>query len=412
MNRQVMPPDITAAAERLAGRIVRTPVVEATALSERSGARVFLKLETRQHTGSFKDRGALNRLLELTAEERERGVVTMSAGNHAQSVAYQCKRLGVPATIVMPVTTPFTKVRRTQQHGAKVVLHGDVLFEAEQRAREIVATEGLTLVHPYDDPWVVAGQGTVGLELMSEVPDLDVILVPVGGGGLIGGILTAVKGIRPEVQVIGVQTELYPSLQRMLNGLEPVQGGQTIAEGIAVKSIGELPLAIARELLDDVLIVDEQAIESAIHLLLEEEKLLAEGAGAVGVAALTVYRERFAGKRVGIILTGGNIDTGMLANVIMRVRLREGRVVRLRVEINDKPGVLAEIARTIGDIGANIIDVVHHRFFSDVPSKKAELDVTFETRSASDVEQILAKLNDAEYPARVLESTANVKRVH
>jgi threonine dehydratase len=400
--------DVEAAEERIGKWIVPTPLVEAPALAEKSGARVFLKLETRQRTGSFKDRGAANRLLSLAQGQAEpvRGVITMSAGNHAQSVAYQCKRLGIPATIIMPEMTPFTKVRRTKQHGARVLLCGDTLAEAARRAQQTAQEENLVLVHPYDDACVIAGQGTVALEMLREVPDLDILLVPVGGGGLVAGTLAAVKEMKPSVRVIGVQTEAYPSLYALLRGLEPMPGGQTIAEGIAVKSIGEMPLAIARALLDDVMLVNEQEIESAIHTLLEEEKLLAEGAGAAGVAALLASSAQFAGKRVGVMLSGGNIDSGLLANVIMRVRLREGRVVRLRIEINDKPGVLADIARIIGDTGANIIDVVHHRFFSDVPSKQAELDVTFETRSPADVEMILRKLTDAEYPVKVLESTA------
>jgi threonine dehydratase len=402
--------DVEAAAERIGSWIVRTPTIEASALSEMSGARVFLKVETRQRTGSFKDRGAVNRLLELTPAQRRQGVVTMSAGNHAQALAYQCKRLHVPATIVMPETTPFTKVRRTQHHGAHVLLRGDVLTDAAHGAEKIALEESLTLIHPYDDPYVIAGQGTIALEMLDDVGELDALIVPVGGGGLLAGVLTVMKARSRGVQVIGVQTELYPSLYRALHDLEPVRGGQTIAEGIAVKSIGAMPLEIARALLDDVVLVNEQSIENAIHLLLEEEKLLAEGAAAAPVAALLAFSERFEGKRVGLIVSGGNVDTGLLANVIMRVRLREGRVVRLRIEINDKPGVLAEIARVIGDTGANIIDVVHHRFFSDVPSKQAELDVTFETRKPSDVECILARLTEAEYPARVLESTAQPVR--
>jgi len=400
--------DVEAAAERIGKWIVRTPMAEAQALSEKTGARVFLKLETRQRTGSFKDRGAVNRLLSLVQGQAEpvRGVIAMSAGNHAQSVAYQCKRLGIPATIVMPETTPFTKVRRTKQHGARVVLCGDTLVEAAQRAELIAQDEHLTLVHPYDDERVIAGQGSVALEMLRDVPDLDALIVPVGGGGLLAGTLVAVKEIKPSIRVIGVQTQTYPSLYNILHGLDPVHGGQTIAEGIAVKSIGAMPLEIARALLDETALVGEQAIECAIHLLLEEEKVLAEGAGAAPIAALVASLEQYAGKNVGLIISGGNIDTGLLANVIMRVRLREGRVVRLRIEINDKPGVLADIARMIGDTGANIIDVVHHRFFSDIPSKQAELDVTFETRSPSDVDQILNKLGDADYPARVLESTA------
>ena len=398
--------DIEAAAERIAECTVRTPAFSAAALSEKSGARVTLKLETRQRTSSFKDRGAANFLLQLGQRERARGVIAMSAGNHAQAVAYQSARLGIPSVIVMPEATPFTKVRRTQQFGARIVLAGEGLAEAGVRAREIADAEGLTLVHPYDDVRIVAGQGTCGLEFLQEVPDLDVLLVPIGGGGLISGMAIAAKALRPSIEIIGVQTQLYPSFYQILNGLPPVHGGLTVAEGIAVKSIGEIPLAIARELVDDVILVSEQSLERAVHLLIEEEKLVAEGAGAAPLAALLDHPERFAGRRVGMPICGGNIDTGLLANVIARVRLREGRVVRMRVEIDDKPGVLADVARLIGECGANILDVTHQRHFHDVSSKNAELDITFETRSPEDLEAIVVKLHAANYLTSVLETTA------
>jgi threonine dehydratase len=397
--------DVTAAAERIAEYVVRTPSLPAASLSERCGARVTLKLETRQRTGSFKDRGAANRMLELTHAERAQGVIAMSAGNHAQAVAYQGMRLGIPATIVMPETTPFTKVRRTQQFGARVILAGETLADAAVRAHELAAEENLTLVHPYDDVRVIAGQGTAGLEFLHDVPDLDVILIPVGGGGLISGCAIAAKQLKPSVEIVGVQTEAYPSLQRVLAGLEPVHGSQTIAEGIAVKSIGERPLAIARELVSDVVLVSDSAIEHAIHLFLEEEKLLVEGAGAAALAVLLDHPERFRNRNVGLLVCGGNIDTGLLATVIARDRLHEGRVVRMRVEISDKPGVLADVARLIGECGANILDVTHQRLFHDVPSKNAELDITFETRSPGDLETIVARLHEAQYGTRLLEST-------
>ena len=398
--------DVEAAAERIAGDVVSTPALPAQALSEKLGARVWLKLETRQRTGSFKDRGAANRMRQLSDAERARGVVAMSAGNHAQAVAYMATRLGIPATIVMPVTTPFTKVRRTQAFGARTVLAGDNLAGSAERAHELAAAEGLVLVHPYDDERVVAGQGTLGIELLAAVPELDVVLVPIGGGGLISGAAVAIKALAPHVEIVGVQTQLYPSYYQLAHGLPLVHGGQTIAEGIAVKSIGDVPLAIARELVDDVVLVSEQSIERAIHLLLEEEKLVAEGAGAAGLAALLDAPERFAGRNVGLVVCGGNIDTGLLANVIARVRLREGRVVRMRVGIDDRPGVLAEVARLIGECGANILDVTHQRHFHDVPSKLAELHITVETRSPADVDQILAKLHDASYLTDVLETTS------
>jgi len=398
--------DVEAAAERIAEFVVRTPALPATALSEKTGANVTLKLETRQRTSSFKDRGAVNRLLQLTVSERERGVIAMSAGNHAQAVAYQATRLGIPATIVMPENTPFTKVRRTQAFGARVVLAGEGLAEAGDRARELAEELGLTMVHPYDDARIVAGQGTLGLELLHDVPDLDVLLVPIGGGGLISGVAIAAKHLKPSLQIVGVQTQLYPSYYQITHGLPVEHGGQTIAEGIAVKSVGEIPLTIARELVDDVVLVSEQSLERAIHLFIEEEKLVTEGAGAAPLAALIDDVPRFAGRNVGLIVCGGNIDTGLLSNVISRVRLREGRVVRMRVEIDDKPGVLAHVARLIGECGANILDVTHQRLFHDVPSKNADLDITFETRSPADVDLIIEKLHAARYTTSVLETTA------
>jgi threonine dehydratase len=398
--------DVEAAADRIAQYIVHTPAVAAPSIAERSGADVWLKLETRQRTGSFKDRGAANRLLQLSEGERKNGVIAMSAGNHAQAVAYQGARLGIPTTIVMPEPTPFTKVRRTEGFGAKVVLHGEGLAEAGEYATRLAAERGLTLVPPYDDPRIVAGQGTVGLEFLRDVPELDVLLVPVGGGGLIAGVALAAKHLRPQIEIVAVQTEQYPSLDRVLKGLSPTHGSATIAEGIAVKSIGEIPLAIVREHVTDVILVSEQSIEFAIHTLLEDEKLLAEGAGAAGIAALFEHSDRFRKQKVGIVVTGGNLDSGLLANVIMRVRLQEGRVVRMRVGISDRPGVLADVARVIGECGANIIDVTHQRMFGDVSSKNAELDITFETRSPADLERVQAKLKDAGYATSVLETTS------
>ena len=408
MTEPVSFADIEAAALRIANSIVRTPAISAAALSARTGAHVSLKLETRQRTGSFKDRGAANRLLQFTARERAAGAIAMSAGNHAQAVAYQAGRLGIAATIVMPENTPFTKVRRTQQFGARVVLVGATLADAAERAHAIAGAEGLILVHPYDDAQIVAGQGTAGLEFVRDVPDLDVLLVPIGGGGLISGVALAAKSLRPGIEVVGVQTERYPSFYQIRNGIPPTCGGQTVAEGIAVKSIGEIPLALARRYVDDVVLVSEIAIERAIHVLLEEEKLLAEGAGAAGLAALLDAPERFVGRRVGIVICGGNIDTGLLANVITRVRLNEGRVVKMRVEIDDRPGVLADVARLIGACGANILDVTHQRLFHDVVSKNAELDITLETRAPADLDAILASLRAADYAATILLSTRKV----
>ncbi|MBC5810071.1 MAG: threonine ammonia-lyase [Candidatus Eremiobacteraeota bacterium] len=398
--------DVVEAAARIRDYVVATPSLPATALTARLGVDCRLKLETRQRTGSFKDRGAANRMLRLSESERRAGVIAMSAGNHAQAVAYQGKRLGVPATIVMPENTPFTKVRRTEGFGAKVVLAGQNLTEAGERAQILARESGATIVHPYDNADVIAGQGTAGLEFLQTFDDLDVLLVPVGGGGLISGVAIAAKGLRPSIRIVGVQTTEYPSLQRMLDGEPAVQGGQTIAEGIAVKTIGERNFAIARELVDDVLVVGEAAIEEAIHVLLEDEKVLTEGAGAAPVAALMEHHAEFSGKKVGIVISGANIDTGLLANVINRIRLREGRVVRMRVEIAARPGVLADVAQIIGECGANILEVEHQRLLADVPSKNAGLDITFETRSPDDLGRIRERLHDAKYATSVLESSA------
>jgi threonine dehydratase len=403
MNVPVSFEDVRVAAERIADLIVATPTVRAAALSERTGAEVWLKLETRQRTGSFKDRGAANRMLQLSPAERARGVIAMSAGNHAQAVAYQGTRLGIPATIVMPDTTPFTKVRRTEAFGARVVLEGETLADAAEHARDLSAEHDLTLVHPYDDARIVAGQGTVGLEFFQSAPQLDAILVPVGGGGLLAGITLAARALAPGLEIVAVQTEQYPSLYRILNGLPPVHGGQTLAEGIAVKSIGEIPLEIVRSAIAGVALVDEAAIELAIQVLLEEEKLLAEGAGAAGVAALLQEPERFRGRTVGIVICGGNIDTGLLANLILRYRLRAGRVVRMRVEISDRPGVLADVAQIISEYGANILEVTHQRLLPGLPSKNAGLDFTVETRTAGDLERIVQRLHAADYTTSVLE---------
>jgi threonine dehydratase len=395
--------DVEEASVRIADLAVRTPAVAAPALSELSGALLTLKLETRQRTGSFKDRGAANFLLQLSAAERECGVIAMSAGNHAQAVAYQSARLGIPATIVMPETTPFTKIRRTEAFGGRVVLAGDGLHEAEAHARALVAERGFVLVHPYDDPRIVAGQGTVGLEFADDAPDLDAVVVPIGGGGLIAGVATAMRARNPRIEIVGVESAMYPSMERALRGLDAPAGGLTIAEGIAVKSVGTLTRAIVAPLLSDIILVDEAQIERAIHLLLEEEKLLAEGAGAAALAAVLAHPERFAGRRVGLIVTGANIDTGLLSTVLDRVRRREGRVVRLRVRIADRPGVLANVASLIGGGGANIIDVSHQRLHGDVPSKNAELDVTVEVRSRRDVDGILARLAANAFSATVLD---------
>jgi threonine dehydratase len=394
---------VEAAVERLRGGVLRTPTDRSRTLSLLTGADVFCKLETRQVTGSFKERGALNALSLLTPEQRARGVVTMSAGNHAQGVAYHASRLGIKATVVMPDGTPFLKVRRTQDFGAEVVLHGDSFKESSDYGYALVEKTGATLIHPYDDLNVIAGQATATLELLQDAgTDLDAIVVPVGGGGLIAGAVLAVEAFGSKAEVIGVETAFYPSLYAELKG-EPMHvGGVTIAEGIAVEKTGRIPLAIVRDTVRDVLLVSEPQIESAIAFLLEEEKLVAEGAGAAGVAALRSNVERFRGKRVATLLCGGNIDLGMLASVIVRARMRAGRVVQIRVLMVDKPGGLVAIATAVNDARANVLDVLHHRLFGSVPAKYAQLDLTCELQRPEDIDEILANIADRGYQAEVI----------
>lgn len=398
--------DIKAAASTIDGTVLRTPSVAAPALSATTGADLVLKLETLHPTGSFKERGALTKLSNLDAAQRRAGVVTMSAGNHAQGVAYHARRLGIPATIVMPQGTPFTKIERTEAHGARILLRGGGLTEAQAAATALAAAEGLTLVHPYDDPLVIAGQGTVALELLTDRPDLDLLLVPVGGGGLISGIAVAAKALSPGIAVVGVQSALYPDMAHALGRSPPGAGGATLAEGIAVKEPGDLTRRIVAALVDDIVLVGEAALERAVAMLLDVAKLVAEGAGAAPVAALLEHAERFRGKRIGIILSGGNIDARLLASILLRDLIRAGRLVRLRVEIGDVPGALAHVAGIIGNLGANIVEIFHQRLFYDVPIKLAEVDIVVETRSAVQVGEILAAFTAAGCRARLLSSTA------
>ena len=384
--------DVQAAAERIAGRVLRTPALHSHAVSQATGAEVTLKLENLQPIASFKERGAANKLALLTPEERARGVVAMSAGNHAQAVARHASLLGVRATIVMPRFTPTTKVMRTRSWGAEVVLHGDTLAEAAAHAHDLAGREGLVFVHPYDDPAVMAGQGTLALELLEDAPDLDVLVIPVGGGGMIAGCAVAAAAVKPGIEIVGVQVESYASLHQVLAG-KPVQtGGATIAEGIAVQHIGVNCLATIREFVHEVLVVPERVVEDAISLLAEGAKQVAEGAGAAGVAALLAHPGRFAGRRVGIPVCGGNIDGRILANVLLRGLLRDGRLLRLTMDIPDRPGVLADIAGKIGESGGNIIEVVHQRLF-DAPSvQSAELELMIEARDPAHADAITAAL--------------------
>lgn len=396
--------DIHTAAQRLGGRIVRTPMHRSQTLSEITGAEVWVKFENFQFTASFKERGALNKLATLTEAERRVGVIAMSAGNHAQGVAYHGARLGIPVTIVMPVGTPFTKVEHTRKHGARVILHGNTLSESTTYAYQLKDREGLTFVHPYDDPLVVAGQGTVALEMLSDEPDLEMLVVPVGGGGLIAGMATAAAAMKPDIEMIGVETRMYPSLHAELAGRDPAPlcGGQTIAEGIAVRQAGRLPFEIASKLVRDVLLVDESDLEQAITLFCNVEKTVAEGAGAAGLAALIAHPARFAGRRVGLVLCGGNIDPRLLASVLTRSLVREKRIVSLKIVGDDRPGLLAVVSKVIGDLGGNILEVAHNRLALDVPAKGAEFGILIETRDARHTQEIVDALLAAGYPPRLV----------
>ncbi len=372
--------DVRAAAARLAGAIEHTPCLPSRTLSQLTGAEVFLKFENLQFTASFKERGALNKLLSLSAAERSRGVIAMSAGNHAQAVAYHATRLGIPALIVMPKGSPNTKIRNTQIHGARVVLEGENLFEAGKHARALAARDNLVFVHPYEDPLIIAGQGTVALEMLEAVPDLDLLVVPVGGGGLISGIAIAAKALKSQIAVYGVESQNYPSMHQRLNGLPVECGGDTIAEGIAVKDVGNMAFAIIRELVEEVLVVKEETIERAVAALIEIEKTVAEGAGAAALGALLEHPARFGGKRVGLPISGGNIDSRVLASVLMRGLVRDARLVRLRVTMPDVSGSLAKVAALIAEAGGNIVEVQHQRVFGAASVKSPEVEFLIETR--------------------------------
>ena len=395
--------DVRAAAGRIAGAVVRTPCLRSETLSRIAKADVWVKFENLQFTASFKERGALNTLLQLTDAEKKRGVIAMSAGNHAQGVAYHAGRLGIPATIVMPSFTPNTKVEHTRGHGARVVLHGDTLAEAATEAHRLADAGKLVFVHPYDDPRIIAGQGTIALEMLQDAPEIDTIVAPVGGGGMIAGCAVAARGLKPDIKVIGVETTSYSAMYQLLAGEPVTAGGDTIAEGIAVRDIGKTPLAIAKALLDQVLTVDEVAIERAIALFIEVEKTVAEGAGAAGLAALLSHPQHFIGRKVGLVLSGGNIDTRLLASVLLRGLVRDGRIVRLRLMIGDLPGQLARVAGLIGKAGGNIVEVQHQRLFGAVVAKRTELDVTVETRGRDHARELVEALSAEGFKVRVLE---------
>jgi threonine dehydratase len=384
--------DVEAAARTIEGHVIRTPLVPAPRLSELTGAEVFVKYENMQATASFKERGAVNRLLRLTPEERLRGVIAMSAGNHAQGLAYHARRLGVPATIVMPEPTPIVKVENTRAHGARVVLHGETLAESQEEVSRIAAAGGLVLVHPYDDAAVMAGQGTVALEMLSDRPDLDVLVVPMGGGGLIAGMATAAKALKPGISVVGAEARLYPSFHNALHGAQLPIGGPTIAEGIAVKNVGVLTLPIIRDLVEGPVLLSEAMLESAINAFATLQHTMAEGAGAAGLAALLAEPDRFAGRRVGLVLCGGNIDARLLASIMVRELERADRILSLRITTADRPGILGQIASRLGQLRANILEVSHGRLLLDVPAKGVTIDITVETRGADHAGEILSAL--------------------
>lgn len=386
---------IQQAAQRLQEHVLRTPCVASHTLSDITGAKVFLKFENLQFTASFKERGACNKLAQLNAQERARGVIAMSAGNHAQGVAYHAQRLGIRAVIVMPTFTPGVKIERTRGFGAEIVLHGHTLDESRAHALVLAEQQGLIFVHPYDDPDIVAGQGTVALEMLADVPDLDTLIVAIGGGGLMAGMATAAKAIKPNIEIIGVQSTRFPGMVNAILGTSHPQGSSSIAEGIAVGTPGKLPQAIIKALVNDLVLVDEGDIEQAIVMLLEVEKTLVEGAGAAGLAALIKYRDRFQGKKVGLVLCGGNIDPLLLAAIIERGMVRAGRLARLKVSARDVPGSLAAITATVAAAGANINEVHHQRAFTTLAAQNVEIELVVQTRGPQHIADVLAALEQA-----------------
>jgi threonine dehydratase len=387
--------DIRAAKERIAGAVVRTPMLVSQTLSEIIGAEVWLKFENLQFTAAYKERGALNKLLQLTADERARGVIAASAGNHAQAVAYHGRRLGIPVTIVMPAPTPTIKVVQTESHGARVVLEGAMFDDAYTKARELERDEGLVFVHPFDDPDIIAGAGTLGLEILDQAPDLDVLVVPIGGGGLMSGVAIAARAVKPDIELIGVEADLYPSMKCAIDGSSMPLGGDTLAEGIAVKEPGQLTARILKGLVNDVVLVAERDIERAVAMLVGIEKTVVEGAGAAGLAAMLANPRRFAGRKIGTILCGGNIDIHLLANVLVRDLVRCGRIARLRVNAQDRPGALAAITAKFEAAGVNIIEINHSRIFTRLPAKDTLIEVECEARDPQAVDDVVGRLEAA-----------------
>ena len=392
--------DVRAAAATIHGSVVATVCSESRTLGEICGCRLWLKFENLQFTSSFKERGAFNRLSALSPDERRRGVIAMSAGNHAQGVAYHAKRLGIPATIVMPSGTPMVKIENTRRHGAEVIIHGETVEDAGAFAREHCRTHDLTFVHPYDDLLIMAGQGTVALEMLEAVPDLDILVVPIGGGGLISGIAVAAKALKPSLKIIGVEAMLYPSMYNAIKNTHLPMRGDTLAEGIAVKAPGRLTTGIVRRLVDEILLVTEDQIERAVAMLISIEKTVVEGAGAAGLAAVLAMPERFSGQKVGLVLTGGNIDTRLIASVLTRELAREGRLTQLTLDIVDRPGQLAAVSALLAEAGANIIEVSHQRTFSALPAKATLLELVIETRDRAHLDEVMARLEAAGLSAR------------
>jgi threonine dehydratase len=399
--------DIEKARHTISGQVLRTPLLPAPPLSALTGANVFVKYENLQVTNSFKERGACVKLAALSVEERRRGVIAMSAGNHAQAVAYHARRLAVPATIVMPVTTPFVKIKATEKLSATVILDGETVAEAQTRAEAIASAQDLVWVHPYDDPLIIAGQGTIALEMLEDCAELDVLVVPIGGGGLVAGCAIAARAKKPSIEIIGVEAALYPSMWNAIYQGDRPCGGATLAEGIAVKNVGRITLPVVRELVADIVLVDEVQIERAVNAFLTLQKAMAEGAGAAGLAAMLTEPRRFRGRKVGLILCGGNIDPRILASIMVRELERDDRIVSFRLTIPDRPGILGQIATLLGAFGANILSVDHHRLFLDIPAKGAKLDVTAETRDAAHAEEIFRAFAVAGYqPVRMPSGTA------
>ncbi|MFQ3256049.1 MAG: threonine dehydratase [Porticoccaceae bacterium] len=395
--------DVRNAAAQLEGHVLRTPMVVSPLLSQQLGCNIYTKLECLQYTSSFKARGAFIAMQSLSDEQRSAGVIAMSAGNHAQAVAYHAGQMGIPAVIVMPSQTPFAKIARTRAYGAEVVLEGRNLNDCESKVQALIDSRGLTLIHPYDNNEVMIGQGTVGLEMLIDQPDLDVLVVPIGGGGLVGGIATIAKEMRPDIRIIGVQTEAYPSMHAAMLGRDIVCGGETLAEGIAVKKPGGVTLPVVQALVDEIVLVNEKHLEWAVSGLVEQQRIVAEGAGAAGIAAIYAHPQLFKGLKVGVVICGGNIDPRLLSSILNRNMAIDGRIARLRIDISDEPGMLAAITESIGRCGGNIIEIYHQRLFFDVPAKLAKIDAVVETRGPEHIDEIIADLRNRKFTVRRME---------